>query len=112
MPYLFAGSKSIVILTLRYPHVRDLVQYYAHKGEDTKVLNILERGLSSKEDAMHLGHFIWEMLDLMAKDREQKVTVLGGTDNTQMAPDISYEIDALMHSSGYGKIWEDISDEA
>lgn len=101
-----------MILTLRYPHVRDLVQYYAHRSHDTKVLNILECGLLSKEDAQHLGHFIWDMLDLMAKDREQQVIVLGGTDNTQMAPDISYEIDALMDSSGYGKIWEDISDEA
>jgi len=101
-----------MILTLRYPHVRDLVQHYATRKNDTKVLSILGSGLLSKEDALHLGHFIWEMLDLMAKDREQGVVVLGGTDNTQMAPDISYEIDALMHKSGYGKIWEEISDEA
>lgn len=101
-----------MILTLRYPHVRDLVQHYANRKNDTKVLNIVNNGLSSEEDARHLGHFIWNMLDSMAEDREQGIVVLGGTDNTQMAPDISYEMDALMHASGYGKIWEDISDEA
>ena len=69
-------------------------------------------GLSSKEDATHLAQFIWGMLNLTAQDREHGVIVLGGVDNTQMAPDISYEMDALMHKSGYGKIWEDISDEA
>jgi hypothetical protein len=101
-----------MILTLRYPHVRDLVQHYANRKNDTKVLNILNSGLLSKEDALHLGYFIWDMLDLMAEDREQRIIVLGGTDNTQMAPDISYEMDALMHKSGYEKIWEDISDQA
>ena len=101
-----------MILTLRYPHVRDLVQYYANRTNDTKVLKILDNGLLSEEDALHLGHFIWDMLDLMAKDREQKAVVLGGTDNTQMAPDISYEIDALMHKSGYEKIWKELSDQA
>ncbi|MGM8229087.1 hypothetical protein ACSV5M_21065 [Cellvibrio sp. ARAG 10.3] len=101
-----------MILTLRYPHVRDLVQHYATKKNDAKVLKILDSGLLSEEDASHLGHFIWDMLDTMAKDREQNIVVLGGTDNTQMAPDIAYEMDALMNKSGYGKIWEKISDEA
>jgi hypothetical protein len=101
-----------VILTLRYPHVRDLVQHYATRKNDTKVLHILDSGLLSKEDALHLAHFIWDMLDLMAEDREQGIIVLGGIDNTEMAPDISYEVDALMHQSGYGKVWQDISDEA
>lgn len=101
-----------MILTLRYPHVRDLVQHYANRQNDAKVLNILNNSFSSEEDAKHLGHFIWSMLDLMAADRAQGIVVLGGTDNTQMGPDISYEMDALMHTSGYGKIWEDISDNA
>lgn len=101
-----------MILTLRYSHVRDLVQYYANRENDKKVLRILDSGVLSKEDATCLGYFIWSMLDLMAKDKKQGVVVLGGVDNTQMAPDISYEVEALMYDSGYGKIWEEISEEA
>ena len=100
-----------MILTLRYPHVRDIVYYYASRENDTKVLSILNKGICSEEDAKYLGYFIWNMLDLMAKDREQGVVVLGGINNTQMAPDISYEMDALMHASGYEELWERISDE-
>ena len=101
-----------MMLSVRYPHVRDLVEHYANREEDRKVINILSNGLSSEEDAKHIGSFIWRMLDLMSEDRKQGISVLGGIDNTQMAPDISYEMDSLMYDSGYGDIWEKISDEA
>lgn len=101
-----------MILTTRYPHVRDLVRYYAIKLEDDIVLSVLEHGVKSKLEAEQLSHFIWKMLDEMAKDREAKNIVLGGIDNTSMGPDISYEMDTLMEQSGYTSIWEKISDEA
>jgi secreted protein with Ig-like and vWFA domain len=100
-----------MILTVRYPHVRDLVSYYANKLSDDLVLSILESGVNSENEAEHLSHFIWKMLDEMARDREEGNIVLGGIDNTSMAPDISYEMDALMEKSGFGPIWEKISDE-
>lgn len=101
-----------MILTTRYPHVRALVLYYAKKVSDKSVLSILDHGINSKEDAEHLSYFIWQMLDEMARDRNEGNVVLGGTDNTSMVPDVSYEMDILMEESGYGSIWERISDEA
>ena len=101
-----------MIFTARYPHVRELVAHHATKLSDDVVLSILHYDVKSKKDAEHLSYFIWRMLDEMAKDREEKVLVLGGTDNTSMAPDISYEMDVLMEDSGYRKLWEKISDEA
>ena len=99
-------------MTVRYSHVRDLVYYYANKISDQKVLDILESGLKSEDDAKHFSYFIWKMIDMMAEDRENGIEVLGGSDNTSMLPDVSYELDVLMSDSGYSQIWEDISDEA
>ncbi|WP_370292291.1 hypothetical protein [Thalassolituus sp.] len=101
-----------MILTVRYSHVRDLVYYYANKISDQKVLDILESGLKSEDDAKHFSYFIWKMIDMMAEDRENGIEVLGGSDNTSMLPDVSYELDVLMSDSGYSQIWEDISEEA
>lgn len=101
-----------MILTVRYSHVRDLVYYYANKISDQKVLDILESGLKSEDDAKHFSYFIWKMIDMMAEDRENGIEVLVGSDNTSMLPDVSYELDVLMSDSGYSQIWEDISDEA
>jgi len=72
----------------------------------------LEHGLSSESDAEHFSHFIWKMIDEMAKDRKEGNVVLGGTNNTSMLPDVSYEMDILMEESGYSTIWEGISDKA
>ena len=101
-----------MILTVRYSHVRDLVSHYANKISDDVVLSILDNGLHSESEAEHLSYFIWTMLDEMAKDRQEKNIVMGGTDNTSMAPDISYEMNVLMDESGFSSIWERISDES
>ncbi|WP_444935132.1 hypothetical protein [Microbulbifer sp. JTAC008] len=101
-----------MILTVRYPHVRDLVQHYANTLEDKRSIKILQTGLKSEDDAVHFGHFIWKMIDRMSEDREKGVEVLGGTDNTSMLPDVAYELDLLMAENGYTKIWEEISDQA
>jgi hypothetical protein len=100
-----------VILTVRYSHVRDLVFYYANQLSDQRVLDVLEDGLKSEDDAKYFSYFIWKMIDQMAEDRENGVEVLGGKDNTSMLPDVSYELDVLMSDSGYSQIWEKISDE-
>lgn len=101
-----------MILTTRYPHVRDLANHYCGVFSDTEVASILSNGLQSEEDAKKLSLFIWRMLDEMAKDKKAGNFVLGGDDNTAMAPDIAYEVDTLMADMGFSSIWEKISDEA
>lgn len=101
-----------MILTVRYSHVRDLVQHYANQLSDHRVLDILESGLNSEDDAKHFSHFIWKMIDKMSENRENGIEVLGEKDNTSMLPDVSYELDALMSDNGYSHIWEEISDQA
>lgn len=101
-----------MILTARYPHVRDLVSYYAHKMSDKRVLSILSIGIDSEIEAEYLSYFIWKMLDEMAKDREEGNAVLGSVDNTSMGLDISYEMDCLMEDCGYSHVWERISNDS
>lgn len=101
-----------MILTVRYPHVRELVVHYARELSDEAVLSILDRGLYSENEAEYLSRFIWNMLDTMAKDRDAGNIVLGGIDNTSMIPDVSYEMDVLMEESGFSSLWKTISDEA
>ncbi|GLS25347.1 hypothetical protein [Marinibactrum halimedae] len=101
-----------MIFSVRYPHVNDLVLHYANKLSDDMVISILQKGLNLEREAEHLSYFIWRMLDEMAKDREEGDVVLSGTDNTAMGADIAYEMDTLMEESGFGSIWEKISDEA
>lgn len=101
-----------MILTVRYPHVRDIVSHYAAKLSDEAVLSMLNDGVNSETDAGHLSRFIWKMLDEMAKDREEGNVVLGGVDNTSMVPDVSYEMDVLMRQTGFSAIWEKISEDS
>lgn len=49
-----------MILSIRYSHVRDLVEHYAIKLNDPRTAEILEKGLSSADDAEHLSYFIWK----------------------------------------------------
>lgn len=101
-----------MILSVRYPHVRDLIAYYAQRNSEQRVLSILEHGLDSEQDADCLGRFVWKMIDQMAQDRANNQPVLGAVDNTAMLPDLSYEMDILMEDAGYAELWERISDEA
>lgn len=101
-----------MILTIRYPHVRELVHHYAKQLSDDVVLSLLDSGLNSESDAERLSRFIWTMLDEMARDRKEQNAVLGSTDNTSVTPDIAYEMDVLMEANGFSSIWENISDES
>lgn len=51
------------------------------------------------------------MLDAMSDDIENKVEVLGGTDNSSMIPDIDYEVSLYLSEAGYEEIWDRIADE-
>lgn len=71
----------------------------------------MESGITSREDAELLAKFIWEMVGQMNEDEEKGVEVLGSTDNSEMIPDISYELTKLMKKEGYYSVWEKISNE-
>ena len=95
----------------RYPHVNDLIDYYITIFESEKVSEILANGMTSQEDAELFSMFIWRMVEAINDDEENEVVVLGSPDNTEMLPDISYEVTKLMKSNGFYSVWEKVSKE-
>lgn len=96
----------------RYAHVGDFLNFYASFFNDEDILKILKDGVLSEDNAKSLSLFIWKMTDQMREDCESGTEVLGGTDNSEMLPDVHYEISSYLSDLGFESIWEKISDEA
>jgi hypothetical protein len=95
----------------RYPHVKDLINYYALTMEDNTVPPLLEHGFKSEEEAVIFSQFIWRMMDQIGTDAQNGKSVLGRTDNTDTMPDIDYEVSLFLANCGYAEIWDRICDE-
>ena len=100
-----------MIIFDRYPHVRDLVIHYAGALNADDVLSIMGSGVETSEQALLLSHFIWDMIDEMAKDVELGLLVLGRSDNLDMIPDVDYEIGVYLSEQGFGVVWDNVCDE-
>ncbi len=95
----------------RYPHINDLFTHYVHTLNAKEVADILYYGVTSEESATQLCRFVWQMVEAINEDEENQIEVLGSCDNTEMLPDLSYEITKLMRDTGYYPLWEKISRE-
>ncbi len=93
----------------RYPHVNELMNYYISALEKTDIKNIIKNGIENERQAELFSRFIWEMVEAINEDEENNVIVLGSADNTEMLPDISYEVTKLMKDLGTYSIWESVS---
>lgn len=95
----------------RYPHVKNLIEYYLKTLNRPDISVLMQEGVSSEDDAKKFSKFIWEMLDQMATDIENKTAVLGNVDNSSMIPDIDYEVSLYLAESGFEEIWNRVCDE-
>ena len=95
----------------RYPHVKDILEYYALDLKDTIVGNILKNGIREEKEAEALSKFIWRMADKMSADANIKKKVLGRQDNREMLADIEYEVTSNIEDSGFMSIWDRVSDQ-
>ena len=100
-----------MIIFDRYPHVRDLVIHYAGALDADGVLSIMGSGVETSEQTLLWSHFIWDMIDEMAKDVELSLLVLGRPDNLDMIPDVDYEIGVYLSEQGFGAVWDKVCDE-
>ena len=55
------------------------------------------------------SRFIWKMVEAINEDEENNIVVMGSNDNTDMIPDISYEVTKLMKDKGFYTVWESVS---
>lgn len=95
----------------RYRHIHDLFVHYANQENRLDILELLNNGISTPQDAEELCRFTWKIAELVNADEENSSLVLGSTDNTDMLADLSYQISKLMRSCGYESIWQRISKE-
>ncbi len=96
----------------RYPHVGAVIEYYAKKLNNNKIVDLLKTGISSEGEAIVYGEFIITMIDHIAQDMQNDISVLGSKDNTSMIPDIDYEVSLYLANRGLEDIWDKLCDES
>ena len=50
-------------------------------------------------------------VEAINEDEEKGVIILGSADNTEMLPDVNYEVTKLMKDSGFFSIWQRVSEQ-
>jgi hypothetical protein len=100
-----------MIIFERYPHINDLIFHSIDELNNKKMKKIMEAGVLTDQDAITFSRFIWEMAGKINTDESEGNIVLGSSDNSEMLPDVSYEVVNYMKSVGYYATWEAISDE-
>jgi len=94
----------------RYSHINDLFECYINAFGDETMAKLMASGVASEEEAIAFSTFVWKMVEKINEDEENGVVVLGGADNTEMLPDLSYEVSQYMKQVGFYSAWERISD--
>ena len=97
-----------MIIFNRYPHVRDLIIHYANYLQENQIISFMNADITNATEATTLAKFIGRMANQMATDNENNTVVLGRTDNSDIMPDVDYEISLYLSNKGYGDIWEKI----
>lgn len=95
----------------RYPHVVSIIGYYSKEMGEKKIESLMKFGVKNEFEAEFLSRFIWKMIDQMAHDIENKKPVLGCVDNSDIIPDIDYEISLYLSEQGYEDVWDRVCDE-
>lgn len=96
----------------RYPHVRELLLHYATQLGAEDVVRIMDAGVDTSADAERLSKFVWTMAGQMAVDSRANTPVMGRVDNSDMLPDVDYEVGLYLSKRGYGDIWDRVCDES
>jgi hypothetical protein len=98
-----------VILFDRYTHINDLIQFYLSESPNKNIERIIESGVTNKIDAELFSKFIWQLVETIHRDEEIAREVLGRADNSDMLPDLSYEITKYMRKAGFYSVRKKIS---
>lgn len=90
----------------RYPHIADLLEHYIEQQKRSDIGDIYKNGIKTEEDAELFCAFVWNVVENIHSDSESELMVLGSIDNTEMLPDLAYEITNHMKKEGYYATWE------
>ena len=95
----------------RYPHVGSIIEYYAKELNRNGIEELLKADIHSEEEAIIFSKFILTMIDHIAIDMQNGISVIGSKDNTSMIPDIDYEVSLYLSNRGLEEVWNRICDE-
>ncbi|MES2822947.1 MAG: hypothetical protein V4732_05050 [Pseudomonadota bacterium] len=93
----------------RYTHINDLIQFYLSESPNKNIERIIESGVTNTTDTELFSKFIWQLVENIHRAEEIAREVLGRTDNSDLLPDLSYEITKYMRKAGFYSVWERIS---
>lgn len=89
------------------PQEKETILHYAEILSDKITKDIIARDvLSSKEDAIHLANFFWDMVEQSNIEDEKT-----GESTAYILEKIIITFMAYFRSSGYEDEWETVSDE-
>lgn len=91
----------------RYPRVNELIVFYMEESKRSDIAKIMVYGVTEEADAKVFCQFIWEVVDRIHRDAEQGKSVLGHIDNTDMLPELSYEVTSYMRKIGLISVWKE-----
>lgn len=94
----------------RYQHIYDLLRHYLEETNNDIVANLLRTGIKSAGEAEAFSEFVWGMVERINRDEEAGKLVLGSADNTEMLPDLNYEVCKYLSSVGFYSVWESVSE--
>src|SRR5688500_3146542 len=87
--------------------------HYARHFNAEKLIPILEckTAIGSKDEALALARFFWQMLEAAAGDRDNGTEVLGEKDLQHWMERSMNIISGYLERIGYGAEWDSVSDE-
>ena len=96
----------------RYRHVEDLMAHYAKVLDRADISRMLQSGVATASEAESFSAFVWQMAGRMNQDAAAGIAVLGASDNTEMIPDVYFEIGEFMAQCGFEAVWLRVCAEA
>lgn len=93
---------------------RQVCLHYANQLGHHELIQIIEgkTSITSREEALELSRFFWQMLEASAEDRDNEVSVPGETDLQYWMERSMNIISGYLGSIGYEEEWEKICDQA
>lgn len=87
--------------------------HYARQFNAEELIQVFEckEAISSKEQALALARFFWQMLEAAADDRDNRIEVLGEQDLQHWMERSMNIISGYLERIGYQDEWERVSDE-
>lgn len=97
----------------KHQKAQQVCLHYARQFNSEELIPILEckTAIGSKDEALVLARFFWQMLEAAAEDRDNQIEVLGEKDLQHWMERSMNIISGYLERIGYQDQWDRVSDE-